>query len=123
MDESPPTDDQLAEENFVKSTARAEDGSYIVTMPLIEGAASELGNSSKACYATTKSMYEKLSPHNQQRFISEIQTLIDGKYLERVPSTEVGTGSYYIPMFPVINENSATHSFRIVLNSAQKSSN
>lgn len=119
------TDDkQAAENSFVKSAKRCEDGKFIVDLPFKM-------EPSTNCLGQSREMAEKRLRSAQRRFIKnpEMKRLYDEnlkEYLSLGHMKELGENEVprnFLPHHPVVKESSTTTKIRTVFDASAKTSN
>lgn len=115
------TDDHC--EQFYKETVeRAEDGKYIVKMPLTPDYKSKLGSSKSIAISQYLQLEKRLNKNTKlqamyKQFINEYADLGHMK-----PAPRVSSETYYLPHHGVLRENALTTKLRVVFNASQKTS-
>ncbi|XP_043468378.1 uncharacterized protein LOC122502412 [Leptopilina heterotoma] len=121
-------DEQKAEDYFLKTHTREEDGRYCVRLPLKENALKILGNSLNIAKKMLNKTEQRLKfkPELQcdyYKFLNEYKDL--GHIVEIKPDVETfiqETNAIYLPFFPIIKENSLSTRVRLVFNGSCKTS-
>ncbi|XP_041447820.1 uncharacterized protein LOC121403866 [Drosophila obscura] len=103
--------DSVCEENFRKTTKRAPDGRYIVTVPFKCPENVDLGYSRCAAQAQLKEQYDAV-----------IQEYLELGHMTAVTPSHY-SGHYYLPHHAVFKPDSTTTKLRMVFNASSPSSN
>lgn len=111
-------EDQLAIDLYRKTTKRADDGRFIVKLPLKEGDI-ELGDSKKIAMDRFFQLERRLERNNELcgKYCAAMRADIESGQMRLATADERQTKGYYIPHHPV------TTKFRIVLDGSCSSSN
>lgn len=120
------SEDQQCEDHFVDTHSRNMDGRYVVRLPFKDAPPIEIGQS----FHTASSLYHKLEKrlannsavgNAYTEFLSEYEAL---GHMAVVPPGETPRSTpVYLPHHPVVRENSATTSLRVVFNASSRTTN
>ncbi|XP_041451899.1 uncharacterized protein LOC121405318 [Drosophila obscura] len=116
--------DSVCEENFRKTTKRAPDGRYIVTLPFKCPENVDLGHSRCAAQAQFLKNEQRLQRNLplKEQYDAVIQEYLELGHMTAVtPSHD--SGHYYLPHHAVFKPDSTTTKLRVVFNASSPSSN
>ncbi|XP_041449449.1 uncharacterized protein LOC121404235 [Drosophila obscura] len=116
--------DSVCEENFRKTTKRAPDGKYIVTLPFKSPENVDLGHSRCAAQAQFLKNEQRLQRNLplKEQYDAVIQEYLELGHMTAVtPSHD--SGHYYLPHHAVFKPDSTTTKLRVVFNASSPSSN
>lgn len=116
-------EEQLAEDIYVKTTKRCDDGRLMVKLPFKDNNIPNLGQSFGIAKRRYEYMCKKYSgkPEFQQMYDQCIQQYLDLGHMELVTSHQQSHN--YLPHHPVIKESSSTTKIRPVYDASCKTSN
>ncbi|XP_071056897.1 uncharacterized protein [Onthophagus taurus] len=106
----------FCENHFNKTTKRAEDGRFIVSIPLKESL-HRLGESYKTAENRLMGIERKCKRNREfgERYHAFMREYLELGHMKKVVDTREG---YYIPHHGVLNENSATTKLRVVFDAS-----
>ncbi|XP_071052883.1 uncharacterized protein [Onthophagus taurus] len=106
----------FCENHFNKTTKRAEDGRFIVSLPLKESL-DRLGESYKTAENRLMGIERKCKRNREfgERYHAFMREYLELGHMKKVVDTREG---YYIPHHGVLNENSATTKLRVVFDAS-----
>lgn len=116
-------EEQAAEEHFVKTVKRCDDGKYMVKLPFKNDPSITLGDSFFVAQRRYEMIQKRLgkNPDFQKKYDQCIQQYLDLHHMEEAPLTNAA--NYYMPHHPVINESSSTTKIRPVFDASCKTTN
>lgn len=109
---------------FSETTYRADDGRFVVQLPLKESP-TNLGDSRKLALKRLFALERKLSQNEKLRtmYIEFMKEYLSLNHMSLVtPGKEYEEPAYYIPHLGVLNESSLTTKLRVVFNASAKTS-
>ncbi|XP_055907234.1 uncharacterized protein LOC129942362 [Eupeodes corollae] len=117
-------EEQLAEENFVKSHTRLQDGRYEVQLPF-KSTKLNFGDSFGTALARFHSIERKFNcnPNLKSEYTKFINEYISLGHMEEVPSNEIlksNNSSYYLPHHAIFKGDSSTTKIRVVFDASAK---
>ena len=113
-----------AEQLFVKTTTRTEEGKYVVRLPFKED--KELGESKTGALQRFYAIERKLlkNPDLQQKYIKFMREYIEMNHMTLLKPNEIALQpNYFLPHHGVMNEHSTTTNLRVVFDASYKSTN
>lgn len=116
-------DEQLAEETFVRTVRRTEDGKFMVDLPFKPNAMATIGESREIAERRYRALQRRLerNPQLKQSYDAVFEEYLQLNHMQLVddkPNTQV-----FIPHHPVIKETSTTTKVRNVFDASMKTSN
>lgn len=117
-------EEKAAEQCFVETYSRDENGRYMVTIPRKVNPPN-LGNSERAARACFHSIERKMNsnPRLKQLYKTFFDDYLISGHMVEVPPADAHIDAYYMPHHPINYEPESKGKFRVVFNASGRSSN